>query len=393
MLGYDYKHSYRKPDSLINSTEIEIRREYAKEIETKIREYQPEFRLRTEHVASILTVPLSMLGPGGRLSGRTFTVEGREIRGAAGFRLYDRLEVIWSFVKYFLKKRTKIEYAASEAFMLQLGAHEFGPSADNKKTRIITPDQSERKKCLSRDGNACRVTTAAYPDVCHIMPFRFNNNRANAERTASLFSATDILFERNFFGKYFLLLANSSILGGSDQVWNLVCLHPQLHTWWRKGYLAFKCLGIEPVESEGEEDESKMTLQLHWMPRLTVQFGQEMRLDGQDNGYAQMIQEVQAFHQSGHLSAFSTRMIKFTLSTDEMVMSGHVFSLNMRAEEAEEADMFKDMIDLQWACYKIFALSGAVGSPEILDDDPDDRTTQWVHDQARWYSMLEPVAD
>ncbi|KAJ4258748.1 hypothetical protein NW762_007835 [Fusarium torreyae] len=270
------------------------KREYAKEIEANIRaEYQPEFRLRTEHVASILTVPLSMLQPGGRLSGRSFIVEGRKLRGTTGFMLYDRLEVIWSFVKYFLKKRTKVVYAASEASKSQPGAHDDGSSANNKKTRIRNPGQAERRKCLSRDRNACRVTTAAYGEVCHIVPFRFNNNTANAERTASLFSATDILCGRNFCGTYFLLLTNPAVLGSLDQVWNLICLHPQLHTWWREGYLAFKCLGVEPAESGDREDEAKVTLQFLWMSRLTRQFGQEMRLTGQDNDYMRLIQEIQ----------------------------------------------------------------------------------------------------
>lgn len=51
----------------------------------------------------------------------------------------------------------------------------------------------------------------------------------------------------------------------------MVALSPLLHSWWSKGYFAFKYLGSDPAEAPSSL--AVITLQFRWMPRSSVQNG------------------------------------------------------------------------------------------------------------------------
>ena|ERR1700694_6035078 len=55
------------------------------------------------------------------------------------------------------------------------------------------------------------------------------------------------------------------------------------------------------------------------------------------------------------------------------LLSGHTATI--RHDTLEEAESMKDMIDMQWACIRLAAMSGAAGAsdhPEYGDDDGGD---------------------
>lgn len=96
-------------------------------------------------------------------------------------------------------------------------------------------------QCLDRDGNACLVTGAAYPQACHIIPFAFSTNELNFGLCWFLMFYAGFLFGREDWEhtSHFI----SEELRASDKDSNMPSLSPLVRDWWRKGLLAFVCLG------------------------------------------------------------------------------------------------------------------------------------------------------
>ncbi|KAF5021711.1 hypothetical protein F66182_6238 [Fusarium sp. NRRL 66182] len=410
--------NHRKLTLVPAAEEVLARRDYAIKIEVAIRRhYMPEFRLKAEHLAGIMTVPMSSLEPGGYLSpvvmeGSTHIVTGED--------LALRLNRMWEFGKFFLQKLSKAEVEASQASQSIHGSEQSLSTLSKRPRTVPSTNQApkrrhsqlmreetkegrkdrnrtQRKACLLRDKGACIVMGTADPEVCHIAPHALNENVKNAQKTNFYMKdATEALLGGNFASLYLPLLANKDDLGASDRVWNMVCLNHQLHFWWSKGYFAFKCLGVEPVESGEDEqgDDMRVDLQFQWMPKLIEWFGQEVQLSGRGNNFDAFIDQLHNHHDAGHPAAIPTKgNVEAKLSSGEPLESGHVFCVHMKKEEAAK---FKDMIDLQWACIQLFAMCGAAGLDLLPDDDKDpdvgrvERTEQWIQEQAEWSKNLGP---
>lgn len=117
------------------------------------------------------------------------------------------------------------------------------------------------------------------------------------------------------------------------------------------------------------EGKSIVEIQFRCMPRSK----RTPTASCSENDMEKMVDEVKAFAEGGSLP-----VIPEHLSCP--LLSGHTFHVEM---PAEDAGRFKDMLDLQWACIVVAALSGAAEHPHLLPDhprwgDPDMRTLAWV---------------
>ncbi|KAM0557982.1 hypothetical protein ACHAPJ_005147 [Fusarium lateritium] len=259
------------------------------------------------------------------------------------------------------------------------------------KTKVYR-NQTERGTCLKRDGHACIVTNLANPQVCHIVPFSFNDDKDNVQKTSSLFSATKYMVGEEFLQKYESYLANPSVLGASDKPWNMICLNSQLHTWWARGYLAFKCLGIDPPR-QGESD-FKVKLQFHWMPMLKKRIGEDITVTGAGTVWENIASELELFHSSGNKQPVPRDgygEVRMELKSGEQLETGHIFYVEM---DGPNSILFKAMIDVQWACIMVHTMSAAAGSLELpQDEDPDDYIEQWLESQAKIPAEERPITD
>lgn len=160
------------------------------------------------------------------------------------------------------------------------------------------------------------------------------------------------------------ILAN--VIGGSDYDWNMICLNRQIHTWWAKGLLALKCLGISPA---GEPGFANVSVQFSWMPRNY----QENHNPGREvipllNG-RQMVGELKEYDplatdptKPGNRVVFANRV------SGRKLLSGHRVNI---CTTPRKAQLMKKMIDFQWAMVAMNALAGAAGSPDLTGPRDD----------------------
>ncbi|KAJ4258751.1 hypothetical protein NW762_007838 [Fusarium torreyae] len=343
--------------SMLQDVEIEKRRGYAYNVETILRGcHDPHFRLNHKHLATFLTVPKVTLKRGGKLS----CSQPRDIQklqdtqnDASPFtELYDRLENVWRFARYYMQRliRIKVEDDVTS----------------NKAKEKKDYSHPEEIKCLERDGNACAITRLPNPEVCHIYPFAFNNR----ENTVDLFKATKTLLGEKFYNHYRQYFADPSQPTATNRIWNMICLNPQLHSWWCKGYFAFKCMGIQPMPGS-LNDEVTVIVQFRWMPGISRKLDDPIRLYGAPNDFDTLIKEVNEFHDL--IDSKSEHLEDLRATGMQLPTSGYYLFFIMNMDDSLK---FKDMIDLQWACIKLIALSGGLDSPALyLDDEQDEYLT------------------
>ncbi|KAF4981530.1 hypothetical protein FZEAL_2679 [Fusarium zealandicum] len=229
---------------------LDKRIECSKSLEAYIRSscVTHDFRLRTEHIVALMAVSLrkSSQGP-------TVTADANNQQSiACPSTVSDHNNDVQT------EENTSTDYDSDS-----------NTSSSIKRIEKHYLDDAERAKCLQRDGNVCVVTGAPEPGVYHIAPFTWNDTQAHIRKTRKLASGRGLIHEGDFLTRA-VYLDDPNHQGSSDKTWNMICLDPQLYSWWANGYCAFKCLGVESAGS----DEVNVTLEFRWMPQTKTRFGQ-----------------------------------------------------------------------------------------------------------------------
>ncbi|KAF3058777.1 hypothetical protein CFAM422_011893 [Trichoderma lentiforme] len=264
-----------------------------------------------------------------------------------------------------------IPYIKLEDYLLfmVLGIMPDDAIIDRGTTSLVSPDDThtlstdgdkpidenadERAKCIARDGGVCVLTGAAYPEVCHIVPFEINATQAGLAYYREQFSHLTRLLGKESHAQVIDLL--DSGLGCSDKAWNMLCLHPTLRDWWKKCLIGLKCLGITPFSHQ--MGYHTIQLQFYWMPRghdISPQDGTQPDRD--------MIQEMLVIREQDDDPIRESQK-----SSSYRLQTGQVFSLNLPAEDAVKMRL---MIDIQWANARLAAMSGLSGNWELLNRRP-----------------------
>ncbi|KAJ9427255.1 hypothetical protein QL093DRAFT_2094388 [Fusarium oxysporum] len=207
------------------------------------------------------------------------------------------------------------------------------------------------------------VEEAKYPMVSHIIPYTWWDTKEHGNTTG---------------GNCYVY--NPHELRGTDKVWNMICLHPDLHKLRARGYCGFKYIFTET----SNENESKVTLQFRWMPQNKKRLGQEIDISGTGHGsdWRQLIDELNLFHDQGNpLPVSCEGALRHLTRSGKPLPSGYLIHINMQTDETKR---FKEVIDIQWACILFTAFSGAARNPELPSrQNPDDKAMQWIQSQAR----------
>lgn len=215
-----------------------------------------------------------------------------------------------------------------------------------------------------------------HPEVCHIVPFAFNSSTDNLDRTSRFMSSFRVFFPPAPAPTAFNQLLTEGGLGCSDKHWNLLSISPYLHTWWSRPYWALECTGILPHgdgygDGEGEGDNQKFAVVLvfHWMPHNGRNVpDKKVSMDLASTDCRTMLSNLrEGLHygqglgpsSAGHVTAIQHDCFR-------PIVSGQEFKVIM--DTAEDAAMMREMVNFQWACVRVAAMSGAAG-PQDLDDD------------------------
>ncbi|CAH0055482.1 unnamed protein product [Clonostachys solani] len=161
----------------------------------------------------------------------------------------------------------------------------------------------------------------------------------------------------------------SSGLGATDKTWNMICLSPQLQTWWSHGYFGLKYLGHEDDKETGM---SMAELQFVWMPHSHYDESTK-RIDlNEEKDKARNIRvcvehmfggEPPCSPQCGRCTAIS-KVQAHEVRERYTIESGYVFPVVRRTEDIQK---FKAMIQLQWAAFCVGSMSGAANHPKLLE--------------------------
>ncbi|CAK7224418.1 hypothetical protein SEUCBS140593_005563 [Sporothrix eucalyptigena] len=240
-----------------------------------------------------------------------------------------------------------------------------GPRGENpvQGTDYVSRNEQEKKKCLARDQHRCIFTSSIHPQACHIVPFAFNSTRTNQRDYTTRFA---INIQRLFFASLdeeeSCLNLLSTGLGSSDKAWNMLSINPYLHAWWARPYWAVECLGIEPVENG-----YAVILAFHWMPHSDndITPDQPVRLESDMLGTLDALADRRSY---GDGLAPDKQGFPNAIQHDSFqpIVSGQEF--RVVHETPEDAQRMRKMVDIQWACVRLAAMSGAAG-PSDDDDD------------------------
>ncbi|KAF5643843.1 hypothetical protein F52700_2715 [Fusarium sp. NRRL 52700] len=337
--------------------EEQERRKYLGQIRSTIRKKHKNFEFQHRHVVAILMVPAEELSAVGTLAYE----KDPEI-------LLRTLQDIYCFQRHFLQKKASQEEKSDDV------QQEDGQTGNASKTRK-SRNQREKEECKRYDRNQCIVTGAAHPHVCHIVPFSFNSSEANALKTKTYIDAIGSMFGRVFQDDWKNKLADPRPhgRGASDKHWNMLCLSPQLHNWWGRGYFAF-----EHMWDEQHGQDAKIALRFHWMPKTTFNsHGEEPSIV-----HCAQIQNAVRDHHATQTKHPTTSefprdgekypgVVQAFLRTGERLATGQIFIISRPAKFVPH---FKAMIDLQFAAIKMLALTGGAGDSKLLGLDDDDDT-------------------
>ncbi|KAF5984731.1 hypothetical protein FCOIX_2458 [Fusarium coicis] len=356
------KHPFQTPNSLLPTEDAKERRDFALAIQDYIRtdESQKNFQLKGEQMAAIMSIPREQLLPGGSLS-----PAGLPLTEVLNFK--DRLESIWPFslhCKPLTKKktRTKLPVPPRPADRLYQALR---INAKKKIQRPNIPKRGSTGKKRRKKGakNAIAICVfmmkTANPDVCHILPFTFNDTLDNAKKTENFYHGVASIMGKEFFERLRGQLADMNNLGTTDRAWNMICLNPQLHRWWSKAYFGLQCLGIE----HDEHSMATLTIQFRWMPQIRKRIYERVQVSGRRNHWSHVKEDDRQFSSERRPSAQPPRS-----------RTGHIIRLSFTSEDGARC---KEMLDLQWACIKMTALAGGAGDPELFSDqDPEGKATE-----------------
>ncbi|CAK7246405.1 MAG: hypothetical protein STHCBS139747_008035 [Sporothrix thermara] len=253
---------------------------------------------------------------------------------------------------------------SSFSFMTENLVRIFQSSLPATNSVIDHRDKQQSEMCKERDGNRCIVMGTLNPKVCHIVPLSVNNS---AEELSKLQRAGDILTA--LFGTHSSLLLEQP--GCSERAWNMLCLNRQLHDWWRRGYFAFRCLGVTPTAVVGDTQGAIVSLKFHWMPRQVTGAAAsgQWKQKAPSSGHRQWVQDWNQRPRYGGGGAVVDKdgvVAAAYATTSRLVQSGHIIKVPMPS--MEDGLGMKAMLDIQWACIRIASMSGAAGDLEFLKD-------------------------
>ncbi|KAL6922284.1 hypothetical protein FSST1_006310 [Fusarium sambucinum] len=338
--------AFEEPESDLDSTK-DFRYECATRIQQEIRNLHQQFRLQAIHVSTILLVPKESLEDGGFLA-----------YNQPASTLHKNLTSVASLLRHFHLK--------------------------SREDRYLIPHEAttvEENACLRRDEHGCAFMATADPRVARIVPFSWNNNKANVHETKQVLGALKAFFSDTICDKLGGLLANPDDLGSSEKHWNMIAFNIQLLNYWSIACCGLKCLGIRPKAAQdpdspdsvedspkvSDETEWEVVIQFQWLNRRWVKPNVEMDIMA-GNESMQKMAETQINYEKAWRPPPTPRHGDGAIGAVRVdihapLISGQTFTFTMSEQDAINCKM---ALDLRWYLVSIEAMSGAASYPRLL---------------------------
>ncbi|KAL6921054.1 hypothetical protein FSST1_005080 [Fusarium sambucinum] len=386
-------HDIHSPDSSPISSfpiacfqEPRLKRRYrhVKDIETNIRIFKRSFRIRVEHLATILLLPLQHFEDGGRLS--------REIGDQM---LISRLDEISPFCKHYMLHldpnnlvKENWRHAVPELpkpqpglspgmsfnqFMLSISYRSSFQTASDIES--LPPNHHKEKEaednCRVRDANRCVVTGRYNPCIFWFIPRGWNDNVGHNDATGNVEAGCFLLT-----GNICLLdnIHSATELGKTHRVWNMLCIDSSIHHLLTQGLCAFSFVCTQKLD----DGSFQVQLKFFWMPELPGRFNQVIDLDEinrcgprsnadgltsfdhdkvQREGRRELTVDLDIFQHRGCPPPQFDRRSLFT-NSDLQLVSGQDVFIKMSEQESQ---LFETVVKIHWACITFTALCGGAG--------------------------------
>lgn len=229
--------------------------------------------------------------------------------------------------------RLESDYHLSRSFRIH---HPVGQEAIRSKR--------ERRAALSRDGYACIITLTAYPTMTYVFPGFMLVGRRGFETTRSMMGA-------QFFIKYIGELDNEFGSCG-----NIFALNKELAAWRRMGAWA-----LESIQEPQKTDKAsgwENALKFQWLPDCSKKLELGESVESIDATIDRVIETLRVAQSNG-LPPRSPEeggdLIEQHLTDGELLRSGHIFRVQHETEE--EADFFRDTINMHWVYSRVSMIS------------------------------------
>lgn len=146
----------------------------------------------------------------------------------------------------------------------------------------------------------------------------------------------------------------------------MLSINPYLHSCWSKPDWAIECIGILPRQ-QGETLKHAVILVFHWMPHSSNSPYQAINLESDATG-CQGILDGLTETPYGESRGPATEGYVTGIQHDSFrpIVSGQEFEVSL--DTLEDAEKMRQMVNIQWACVRIAAMSGATGPDDFADD-------------------------
>lgn len=221
-------------------------------------------------------------------------------------------------------------------------------------------NEKQKKDCLKRDNEKCIFTHCTIVEVCHILGWALQSTGKKIDRVRNSMKE---LFE--YFGNTASL--QGLLAGPTDKSWNMLTLNRLLHSLWGDGQIALQCMGLFPtLDEEGRLEDSsptKISLRFFW---LNVKKG--WRANDKFKLNYDTLSEMSR-------DRFLPRALPGNRISRDIdghgVISGNEVDITLPWEDATNMRL---VIDAQWHCLNIWAMSGAatdfaLAKPEDFEPD------------------------
>ncbi|WQF87800.1 Putative HNH nuclease [Colletotrichum destructivum] len=231
-------------------------------------------------------------------------------------------------------------------------------------------NRGEADLALERDSHKCVITDTLHPQVCHIFPFASLKYRYQKVLPICLDGMKKIWgIERVDDLSEKLMIHGPNETAAIDTVTNMICLSPQLHDWWLRGYFALEPIRLwsEPLHDSTPDrpdraakkrkipEKWSIQIRFDWLRKIDVPM-LTSKVKFSDDPIT-MMQEPAG---EGLVRAFNA-------TTCRQVENGQIFT--MTADSRDRLPDY-DILLLQWDLLRMWRLAGGA-DPTVypLDDD------------------------
>lgn len=236
----------------------------------------------------------------------------------------------------------------------------------------------EEAECRRLNEDKCAVTGEPKPRVFWVFPSTWNDTVDHMDATGELCSGCRALTGIN-------LLRGSDPpcsvreLGTTHKPCYMMCIHPVLYKYLKDVWCAFKYL----LHRDDDNDNVKVTLGFHWMPKLETLFGEPIDID---IFWPLFSAQMGRFDNCPPPPGFEHGKVRD--KSGELLKSGYRFDVLVPKQHFAR---FQSGIEVLWACARFTALCGAAGRPWLLSGmDPEDESMRERQKKAVLQDSQEP---